>query len=200
MRQQFNTVVFGTNGTGKTTFMLELACTYIEANPSKNVLFILPDDAERKYDPIPEIHPLRLSEISGMYKVYADKVKGKETIYDLMYKNFVEGSRKFNGLIINDDCGVLWNRRPEDVLTFMRRRRQSNADIISNFHGLTTDMPRAFFTYLTSLVLFKTGDNHTDTRDKLPYLKQDEFEEMYFRVENEAKTNRFYREELSLRE
>lgn len=202
-RQQFNTVLFGTNGTGKTTFMLEIAIEYIKNNPGKNVLFVLPDDSERKYDSIPLINSRDLYNISGIYKIYADEYKEEtgKTVYESIYNYFVKtgAKRKFNGLLVNDDCGVLWNRRPEDVLKLFRRRRQANMDVLSNFHGLTTDMPPKFLGFITSLILFKTGDSHIDTMNKLPALKQKEFEEMYFRVETETEKNPFYKEELIIR-
>jgi len=200
MRQQKMVLFFGTNGTGKTTKMLSLGLDYLQANykTDKRVLCILPDDGERKYDVIKEIMPVKedLQNFKGIAKVIAEDRK----VFETVLKSYTDkGQQRFNGLCIFDDLGVILNRRPEEALNLLRRRRQANMDMFWNFHGLTTDMPRSFFAYATDIVLFKTGDNHEDTMYKLPANKQKEFEDMFFRIEEKTKENPFYCEQLKLR-
>lgn len=200
MRQQRNIVLFGTNGTGKTTVMLNTAIEYLERNyrTGKRVLCCLPDDGERKYDVIKEItlEEHSLNNFSGIKKVFIED----KSDFEMIYKTYTaKTSAGFNGLCVFDDLGVLLNRRPEEVLKMLRRRRQMNMDMLWNFHGLTTDMPRSFWSFLTDIILFKTGDEHTDTMEKLPFDVRGDFEKMYFRVEKEAKTNPYYFERLKLR-
>lgn len=200
MRQQRNIVLFGTNGTGKTTVMLNTAIEYLQRNykSGKRVLCCLPDDGERKYDSIKEItlEEHSLNNFTGIKKVFIED----KSDFEMIYKTYTaKTSLGFNGLCVFDDLGVLLNRRPEEVLKMLRRRRQMNMDMLWNFHGLTTDMPRSFWGFLTDIVLFKTGDEHTDTMEKLPFDNRKDFEQMYFRVEKEAKINPYYYERLKLR-
>lgn len=200
IRQQDMVLIFGTNGTGKTTQMLEGAIDYLESNYKygKRVLCCIPDDGERKYDVISEItsEPHQLENFSGIKKII---IEDKGT-FDVMLRTYTaKTSIGFNGLCIFDDMGVVLSRRPEEVLRLLRRRRQMNMDMLWNFHGLTTDMPRSFLGFATKIVLFRTGDSHYDTMEKLPFDKRKQFEEMYFRVEEKCKTNKYYFEVMDLR-
>ena len=200
IRQQRCVVFFGTNGTGKTTQMLTMGLEYMKYNArfGKRMLCCLPDDAETKYDVVQEI-PLErqsLQSFKGIAKVFIEN----KNDFQFIYKTYTEKNQPtFNGLIIFDDIGVVLSRRPEEVLNMLRRRRQMNMDMFWNFHGLTTDMPRSFFSFITDIVLFKTGDDHEDTRDKLPADKRELFEEVYFRVEEKSKENPFYFERIKLK-
>lgn len=199
-RQQEMALFFGTNGTGKTTLMMGAAANYLQANAAKEkrVLFCVPDDSERKFDNIEEItsEPESLYEFDGAKKILCEDRK----VFTDIYKAYTaKGKPSFNGLMIFDDIGVILNRRPEEALIMLKRRRQMNADMFFNFHGLHTDMPRSFFTYATRIVLLKTGDDYEDTMKKLPPIKRIEFEEMYKRVERSSIENPYYFEELKLR-
>lgn len=190
--KQFNEILFGTNGTGKTTEMLNIFNSYMDGKESigqeKNALFLMPDDSEKKYDGIPEIH---INDIHGDFgiaklicNVNFDKSDKKtKTIYELLYERYALAKRQFNGIVINDDMGGLMSRRPNDILTMLSRRRQMNMDLIWNFHGLTTDCPKAFFRTVTGIILFKTTDDHTDTMNKIGRDKHDMFKEAYFEVQ-----------------
>lgn len=189
--KQFNTLLFGTNGTGKTTVMLDLFYEYMLAKESlgvvKNGLFLMPDDAESKYDDIPEINVNDLGGNFGIAKIICDvnatsSDKKAKSIYTEIYERYACKKRKFDGLIVNDDMAMLMNRRPNDIITMCSRRRQMNLDLLWNFHGLTTDCPKAFWRYVTSIILFKTADDYTDTYEKIS--KPAEFEKLYFEVQS----------------
>lgn len=200
VRQQEMIILFGTNGTGKTTVMLNAAVDYLiqNADYGKRVLCCIPDDSERKFDSIEEIMPdtESLHNFYGIKKLICEDLK---VFTDLYQAYTTKGAAPYNGLMVFDDIGTILNRRPEQVLKFFKRRRQMNVDLFFNFHSLTTDMPRAFIGYATRIILFKTNDDHKDTMLKLPAGKRQEFEDMFFRVEEISKTNKFYYEELKLR-
>lgn len=190
--KQFNVVIFGTNGTGKTTEFIDIGTQYIQAKESigleKNFLLCVSDDNEKKYDWLPEIDIRDVHGDFGLAKVICNvnidkNDKKTKTIYQTIYENYALKKLQFNGMIANDDMGVMMSRRPNDVLTMMGRRRQMNLDLLWCFHGLTTDCPPAFIRTLTQIVLFKTTDNHKDTMDKLGTDKAKEFERVYFKVQ-----------------
>lgn len=200
LRQQRNIVIFGTNGTGKTTVMLETAIKYLEQNfrSGKRVLCCIPDDGERKYDVIKEI-PLEehaLNNFVGIKKLYIEQEKDFGFLYSVYSSRRSAG---FNGMAVFDDLGVLMNRRPENILKLLRRRRQINMDMLWNFHGLKTDIPLQFWSFVTDIILFKTGGDYKNTMERIDYNKREEFEKMYFRVEENAKSNPYYFERLKLK-
>ena len=188
-RKQFNEIFIGTNGTGKTTEMLKGAIKYFEypQNENKNFLIAVPDLSESKYDGIPEI---TVNDLGGSFGVgliqaqYIDKGNKKaKSIYTEIYERYAAKGRKFNGLMINDDMGIMFGRRPVDIINMCTRKRQMNIDLMWNFHGLTTDCPPAFFKSVSGITLFKTEDNYIDTMKKIAMNKRKTFEESYFLVQ-----------------
>ena len=200
MRKQFNNVYIGSNGTGKTTLLIKIAIAYLEANPSKRILIILKDDDEEKFWDIEEIEKEEVLNFEGVKKLIIESHKDFEYI-TAQFKSRKDkyGNRlinKFNGLFICDDLGAAMNRRPDDILNMFKRRRQINIDFIWAFHGLRTDVPPAFYTYVNTLCLFRTSDNHTHTMAELPADKAPIFEAVYNRVQEKTETEPHYCEEI----
>lgn len=192
MAKQINSLWFGTNGTGKTTDMLDVANRFMDDKESlgliKNQLVLIPDDSEKKYDNIPEGQISDLHGDFGIMKIICnvnlDKTDKKtKTVYETIYENYALRKRQMNCLIINDDMGGLMSRRPNDILLMLSRRRQMNIDCFWNFHGLTTDCPKQFFKTVTSLNLFMTTDDHRDTMDKIGRDKHQMFLDAYNEVQ-----------------
>ena len=196
MRKQFNDVFIGSNGCGKTTLMIKIIIQYVEYNPEKRVLLLLPDDNEEKFYEISEIKINELRSFEGIKKIILDTEKDFLQIIEI-YNNPIN---RFNGLMVCDDLGVLLTRRPEAILKLFKRRRQPNIDFIWSFHGLTTDVPKGFFAYVNRIVLFQTTDNHEDTCDKISVFFKEAFEQMYFRVQRESQKNPYYFEEITLKQ
>lgn len=188
MRKQFNDIVFGGNGSGKTTFEIKAAVKYLKNDPRKRVLFIIPDDSEEKLDVVPEITLDDLKSFKGIAKLVAENDK----IFALLLDFFSDRNNKFNGLVIPDDCGVFLKRRPENVLKLFKRRRQLNIDFLWSFHGFNTEIPRAFFAYVNRLYIFETSDSTKWTRELLPIDKQAEFDFKYNEVQSMAKQGKKY--------
>lgn len=199
IRKQLNELFFGTNGTGKTTNMIKLAVEYAIANPKKNVLFLMPDDSEKKYDEVPMITKNDLLSDFGIAKMICSTPENKKekSIYTEIYERHNKADVKFNGLIVNDDMGALLQRRPNDVITLLSRRRQLNLDMFWNFHGLTTDAPKSFWRYVTGVTLHKTTDDYHDTLDKVG-SKGNEFLDVYKEVQEASAENPYFSKRLSL--
>lgn len=189
LRKQFNELYFGTNGTGKTTNMLTNALKYMRApvNANKNMLCVMPDFSESKYDNIPEIQINDLGGNFGIAKIMANEIakgdKKSKSIYTEIYERYAVKGIRFDGLIINDDMGGMFGRRPEDINRMLSRKRQMNMDLMWNFHGLTTDCPRNFFKSVSGITLHKTEDDYEDTMNKIANNKRSMFEEAYFQVQ-----------------
>jgi ABC-type polar amino acid transport system ATPase subunit len=152
-RETFQTVVIGTNGTGKTTIIKKIVIAALKAG--QRVLVVTPDFAE--WLTLPEIHERYRSRIEW-YK------GGRRMIYQ-------EGDLKLindhfrNGLIVFDDCrSYLDARTSKEIHNLVIRRRQFMVDLIFVAHGFT-EIPPKFFTFASQFIIFKTRDS-IDIRKK----------------------------------
>lgn len=142
------TVLVGTNGTGKTTFLRQQA--NIALQNMRRVLVICPDDKE--WIDIP-ITPLRNGHTedfrySGIRRHIFDP---KRTLKMLKYFS--------NGIIIFDDCRAYLRAMTDDNLReILIRRRQLGVDIFAVGHGFN-EIPPVFFTFATHFVVYLTRDN-----------------------------------------
>lgn len=208
-RKQFNDVLIGGNGCGKTTLQFQIAMNYLEESYSeyfktylKRILFLIPDDAEDKLANVTEIDLNQLESFVGIKKIILDSYRDFGFICDT-YKPIKDelGNRvtkKFNGLFCCDDLGTIMNRRPEEILKLFKRRRQPNIDFLWAFHGLRTEVPPAFYTYVNRIILFRTSDNHEPTLKALPEGKQELFMEVYRRVQKISEKEPHYCEEIEI--
>ena len=197
IRKQFNHLVFGGNGSGKTTWLIEVAIAYAEANEAKRVLWVLPDDSESKLDAIPEIELDDLPYFIGMAKIIVQD----DSFFKEFLAFFSDKDNNFDGLVICDDCGVFIARRSNNILSLFRRRRQLNVDFIWSFHGFNTEVPKSFITYVNSIFIMETSDNPDWTIKQLAEEKQIEFKEKYDKIQNFVKKGIKYKcEELILRD
>lgn len=193
LRKQFLILIIGGNGSGKTYLAIQIAIQYLKSYPNKRVLFILSDDGEKKLWEIEEIGLNELNTFQGVKKIIIDSAKDFEFIAD-NYKSYRDEQgnrvqREFNGLMVCDDLGGAMNRRPTEIINFFKKRRQPNIDFLFIFHGLRTDVPPAFYSYINKIILFQTSDNHEDTMRHLPIDKRKYFEDKYLEVQQLAKTN-----------
>lgn len=204
-RKQFNGMLFGAQGSGKTIVLLEFILRYHRRFPWKRILIILPDDQEEKFDAVPEIFFEQVPTFTGIKKLIA----GKKTIkrlrdYYLPDPEEIEVEERrnrprFNGLIVYDDPGVYLGRFPEPQYELMGRRRQLNADMLSAFPGIRKKAPPGYYGYATHIYLSETTDSPDDLVNELPEDKREEFLAMYRSVQQEAKNNPYHMEELVIR-
>ena len=193
MRQQFNTIIIGTNGTGKTSLLLKIISAY--GAQKKRVLLLDNDGLERKYSKIDIIEESELIRFTGTKRLFIDDIN-----FFVRFKNVFFNREKrvmFNGLLVDDDAGTHLSRRDEILLEILRRRRQANLDVITVFHGLS-EVPPSLWTFCTSLILFKTVDGYERLEKNLPSNRINDFKVLVKKV-NEHKSP-FYFEELKFKE
>lgn len=200
-RKQFNHVIIGSNGSGKTYLAMKIAAAYAKSYPNKRILFILSDDGEKKLANIKEITKDQLLSFTGIKKIIIDNQKDFEFIANTFKSYFDESKgvrvqREFNGLMVCDDLGGVMNRRPEEILRFFKKRRQPNIDFLFIFHGLRADVPPSFYTYVNHIILFRTSDNHEQTKKELPIHIRDEFERVYQYVQKKTLTHPHFCQEI----
>lgn len=141
------TVLVGTNGTGKTTFLRQQA--NIALRNGKRVLVITPDD--REWNDIPLTMLRKGCTPDFLYTGIRRHIFGTTTLEMLDYFR--------NGIIIFDDCRYyIQANSGEKVRHILIRRRQMGVDIFAVGHGFN-EVPPVFFTFATHFVVYKTRDN-----------------------------------------
>lgn len=139
------TVLLGTNGTGKTTAVKNIAKA-----SGQRVLVITPDDREWTEYPLTELRSGH-SEDFQFAGIRRHIWNDKHTLRMLQYFQ--------NGLIIFDDCrAYLRASTADEIRQLLIRRRQRNVHIMVSGHGFT-EVPPVFFTFATDFILFFTRDN-----------------------------------------
>lgn len=139
------TVLLGTNGTGKTTAVKNIAKL-----SGQRVLVITPDDREWTEYPLTELRSGH-SEDFQFAGIRRHIWNDKHTLKMLQYFQ--------NGLIIFDDCrAYLRASTADEIRQLLIRRRQRNVHIMVSGHGFT-EVPPVFFTFATDFILFFTRDN-----------------------------------------
>lgn len=159
-------LLLGTNGTGKTTFLNKLADT--EIKNGGRVLILTVDAAEwTEFDEIDN------------FVNFTGKAK---TIYrpgtlDKIFKQY------FDGLLIFDDYRSFnisaTGKEAEMLRSIAIRRRQHMLDLAFAAHGFSEIVPSFLFTFSTHLVLFRTIDNIDKVKNRLPkfdFIKAQKFE------------------------
>lgn len=208
-RKQFNAIWFGAQGSGKTRELIRFVLRYMELNPHKRVLFIIPDDMEEKLDPIPEIDLFDIPTFTGIKKIIAGKktiewmrnyyLPEPETLTKEQREYLKKHPRRFNGLGIFDDPGAYIGSNPQNLYEMFSRRRQLNWDFISTFAALRKKAPPGYYGFATHLRLWETTDTPEELIKELAADKREEFLQMYNRVQAQAKTNKYHSEELVIR-
>jgi len=162
MRRTKFVLILGYNGTGKSTFVKKLIDSYLKTN--RRVLVCTPHDVEW----------LEFSEVKSNSEIVNFKGVKRKIIYDLSdLENILQFYRK--GLLVFDDCRVYFNSSTSQLIRkLMIERRQKMLDLAAVGHGFT-EVPPAFFTFASELVLFKTNDSikkRKDVINKFDFLEK----------------------------
>lgn len=185
-REALLIMMAGAPGCGKTT----LAKQFVEKLGKNKCLIIDPDGLEDKWTAYKQIDvsdPAAIRNLKGVAWSYSMENS------DVMFKNIYENFR--DGLLVFDDCRVYLKPNAESALrNMLRRKRQMMADIICAAHGFS-EIPPAFFPFVTHYALFRTEDT-LDSRKKMlnPF---DKFLAIKNEVDREASRNKYYRKFFS---
>lgn len=179
------TVIVGTNGTGKTTFLKEIVLNELKKKNSR-VLILTPDFAE--WQKVPEVHPdfpERIQRYTGARRIV---VAGSqvENVLQIVRENYTRG------LLIFDDCRSYFKASTLPVLEeLFIRRRQMMVDICAVGHGFNK-IPPAFFAYMSHIVMFKTTSPVTVRKDEFDDIAK--WEAIQQRINKEAAIRPHYYE------
>lgn len=180
-RQPKNIIFIGTNGTGKTSALKRLVVAELKKKDS-HVLIVVPDDMEWNMVPFVNARfPERIKNYVG-----ARKIIYFPGLLKIISDNFREG------LLIFDDCRSYFRAQTDpDLLDILIRRRQKMLDVCAVGHGFS-QIPPAFFTFSTHIVLFRTTDSIKKRKDDLKDFER--MQEAQARVNKEAETKPHYNE------
>ena len=169
-RIRFLTVILGTNGTGKTSFIKKM----IKGLNSGGVktLIVTPDDIE-----YPHLKDWKLE-------------NPKEFEFTGVRKHIFEPKHTFKAITDNYRRGALFLDDARDYLPanleneqefrkLMIRRRHLETDVFVVAHGFT-DIPPKIFTYVNKYILFKTTDPVNKRKDTI--RNYEEIEEAVNRI------------------
>lgn len=164
----YRKVALGINGTGKTTYSEKFVNIALESG--RRALVVTAHENEW----------LHLPEIEGMKPLKLMTAKEKKQVVEQI-TNFDGAARIlisntneiqllnyfYNGLLVFDDCRNYTSTRLDSTVTdFLINSRQKMVDIIANAHGFG-QMPPAFFSFITHLVLFKVNDSPALRKNEL---------------------------------
>lgn len=138
--------VVGTNGTGKTTTIREIANSELKRNGK--VLVITPHENEwEKFNNVPVPFVTDIKNMEGIGKIH---YCGDFSVFERIHKEF------FNGLLVFDDCRVYLKANTDQVIqSILISRRQRMTDIIFAAHSIV-DIPVKFFYYDSLFILKRT--------------------------------------------
>lgn len=154
------TIVLGTNGTGKTIYLENMATSELKKK-NRRVLVVVPDVLE--WSTLELVQPEWIDRYTGARKIiYFDG------LLDVIIERFK------NGLLIFEDCRAYLTNRPNSKMhSLLIRHRQNMVSIAIVGRGFL-EVPPKMFTFATDYVLFKTIDNPSSRKDvicKLPEIK-----------------------------
>lgn len=195
MRKQINAALLGTNGTGKTTFLIQLIQAYLQKG--RRVLICISDDGEEKLEDVPLLETVEeILTFTGVAKIIVENAKFFDEFRELF---LIKKNKKFNGALVLDDARLFLSQRDEAVLRMMRKRRQLNADIYSIFHNFDGETPPSYWSFVTRAIIFKTLSSY---KKSLSLINEDSRKLLIAAIEKVSenyKTNPYFFEEVILR-
>jgi predicted ATPase len=177
-------LVIGTNGTGKTTFLLKAVTA---AAATRRVLVVDFENAERAWQPFEEIDPAdreAMLTFTGVRRI--NWAKHDDATLSLLRKYYR------NGILVLDDCRTYLKASMEDELhQLLIRRRQYMLDIFVVAHSFQ-DVPPKFYQFSTDVVLFRITRPIDDRKRMLANPTQ--ILAAHERIQRQAQTNPHYYE------
>jgi len=176
------TILLGFNGTGKTTLLADV----LERSGQKT-LVITPDDIEwQDYEAVELTRPDDFIYTGVRRHIFNPGSKGKNKKDGTLDR--LEFFKK--GSIVFDDCRAYLGSATDDrIRQLIIRRRQRMVDVFAVGHGFN-EVPPVFFTFATTIILFRTVDNITRRKNCLK--DYDKMAEAQKRVNKKAETDPHY--------
>ncbi|MGB4987979.1 MAG: ATP-binding protein [Pyrinomonadaceae bacterium] len=162
MRANEAMIIVGRKHTGKSTLANKLAEGF--ARPKKRVLIINVNQspAYSKHKLI-TYDKMKRWRSGGIYQFYD---RDNDAMFDFLINWFDPVKRKFNGLIVFEDCTKYIGSNPnKQILSFLVDHRMWNADLLFTFHSLAM-VPPFFWRMTTRLILLKTQDIMTKANER----------------------------------
>lgn len=154
IRQPVFIIIFGTNGTGKTTWLINRL-----SQDKRRQLVIDPDGMEKAWNSYTLIkhHQVSLVKIGAKVKITAPEEKEFQSLLKMR-----------PGVLVLDDARYYIKSQIEQaVRQILVRRRQIAIDIFAVAHSLN-EVPPTFWTYATNALVFKTADNPERSKKNIP--------------------------------
>lgn len=183
-------VVIGAKGTGKSTFLLEMAKGI---SKKRKVFVVQKGTMDDTFEGYPEVNISSYDEITnlkpGIYRI--NYLRFKEKTFYLMWKHV------HNSAIYFDDARGLFNytltEAQEDMFLNGRHMMSDMFYIAHDF----SKVPFAMVAYITKIFLFKTTSELTnDFKKKVPNLSI--VQEAKKRIDRKSKINPYYFERIIL--
>ena len=175
------TLVIGTNGTGKTDFLQKFVISELKRGIVR-VLIVVPDNS--LWPSFDEIQPESIGDFTG-----ARRIPYSTGLVQILYDNFR------NGLVIFEDCRCYLGTYLGDALRkLFIRRRQNMTSVIFVLHDFS-EIPSTMSIYSSHLILFKTW-NRISSSKKQSIANFSDVEEAQKRVNARAKVDQFYHETI----
>ena len=179
-------IFVGVNGTGKSTFAHQIARQEVAAGG--RALIVTPHEDEwTQYANITSRQ--QLHDFTGIRRMFCvpEKKFAKE-LFDGILQHY-----KYGLLILDDARIYIQANVGETINRLMISRRQLKLNIITMFHGLT-QVPPAYFTYCSRLVLWNTIDNIDRKKNVIPEEIITAVEQAKRRIGTRCQQNPYYKE------
>jgi len=195
----FNIAMFGTNGTGKSTWMKNLLNKY----PKRNCLVIMDDDSETMWDYLTEIQPEEIPYFKGKAVCFAGVNKKEvastfDTIYNGFGVNYKTGEHE-GGLLCFDDAMTVFSTRDEHAMPIFKKRRQRKLDIVLNCHGFS-EFPISLIKNMTHFIICRTTDSYDNISKRLNKEMAEQLKKIIEHVNEKTKTDKYYHFVFDMRE
>jgi hypothetical protein len=192
--------MFGTNGTGKSTWMKQVFNRY---PAGRNCLMIMDDDSEDMWDYLTEITPDQIPLFKGKAVCYVgDTSKENVRTHDIIYNQFgvnPETGEKEGGLVCWDDAMTVFTMRDEHVKRLFKKRRQRKFDYILNCHGFS-EFPISLVKNMTHFIICRSLDSYAHIKSRLNGELAEQLVKIINHVNKESESNPFYHFVFDVRE
>lgn len=192
--------MFGTNGTGKSTWLKEVFDKYPK---TRNCLLMMDDDSEDMWDYISEIQPHQIGQYKGKAVCYAgDTKKEKIQTFEEIYNNFGRNPHtgvQEGGLVCWDDAMTVFSTRDEKAMLIFKKRRQRKIDIILNCHGFS-EFPISLVKNMTHFIICRTTDSYDNISKRLNKEMAEQLKMIIEHVNKKTEKSPYYHFVFDLRE